>query len=316
MTDVFISYAREDQPVARMVATEVIRLGYQVWWDEDLPAHVRYGDVIAERITGAKAVIVLWSRHSVASEWVRAEADRGREARKLVQTALDPTPPPMPFNQIQVASLAGWQGQPDHPGWRRVMDSLAALAPVYGVPPPRAPGVPPGAPPPLAAAAPARGMNMTTIGVLLAALVLLVAFGIGMMMVPNPAPERPARQARRAAPPAAPPPPQAREPDGPIDFSSLVPPSRPAGRSGAPAEMLPDSSVRLLSPAELAGLSLAQLRLARNEIFARRGRIFQDPNLTRHFSRYPWYRPVAFEVQLGELEAANVRLIQAAENSR
>ena len=138
MTDVFISYAREDQPSARMLATEVIRLGYTVWWDEELPAHVRYGDVIAERIGTAKAVIVIWSRHSVGSEWVRAEADRGREARKLVQTALDPTPPPMPFNQFQVASLADWQGQPDHSGWRRVIDSLAALVPNRFAPPPKA----------------------------------------------------------------------------------------------------------------------------------------------------------------------------------
>lgn len=153
---------------------------------------------------------------------------------------------------------------------------------------------------------------MTTIGVLLIALVLLVAFAIGMMIVPNPAPEPPARQARRGAPPPS----QAREPETPIDFSSLLPPSLPGQRSGPPPQMLPYSSTRLLSPGDLSRLSLAQLRLARNEIFARRGRIFQDPNLTPHFSRYPWYRPVAYEVELSALEAANVRLIQEAENSR
>ena len=162
-------------------------------------------------------------------------------------------------------------------------------------------------------------MNLTTIGVLLIALVLLIAFAIGMMMVPDrSAPERPARQARRAQPPPAPTPPsQTREADEPIDFSALVPPpSRSGPQSASPAQVLPDSSVRPLGPGDLAGLSPAQLRLARNEIYARRGRIFQDPNLARHFARYPWYRPVAHEVELGPVEAANVRLIQEAENGR
>ena len=131
MADIFISYARADQDMARRLADAVRALGYSVWWDQDLPPHLSYGDVITREIGSAAATIVIWSRAAAASEWVRAEADLARNARKLVQTAIDDTDPPLPFNQIQFASLAGWQGEgadPEHPGWRKVRDSLAALS--------------------------------------------------------------------------------------------------------------------------------------------------------------------------------------------
>lgn len=130
MADIFISYAREDQEVASRLADAVRGLDYSVWWDQDLPPHLSYGDVITREIAGAAATIVIWSRAAAASEWVRAEADLARNARKLVQTAIDDTIPPLPFNQIQFASLAGWggEGDPDHPGWRKVRFSLAELS--------------------------------------------------------------------------------------------------------------------------------------------------------------------------------------------
>ena len=100
-------------------------LGYGVWRDDALPAHRAYADVIEERLTAARAVVVLWSADAVASEWVRSEANRAREERKLVQLSLDDTPLPMPFDQTQCADLAGWSGDPDASGWRTVVASIA-----------------------------------------------------------------------------------------------------------------------------------------------------------------------------------------------
>jgi hypothetical protein len=68
-----------------------------------------------------------------------------------------------------------------------------------------------------------------------------------------------------------------------------------------------------LTPAMLRGLSAEQLRLARNEIYARRGRFFRDPALTAHFSRFAWYRPYTWEVPLNAVEQANVSLIASLE---
>ncbi|HET7574996.1 MAG TPA: TIR domain-containing protein [Sphingomicrobium sp.] len=128
MADVFVSYARADEPVAERVADSLRADGYRVWRDDQLPAHRTYGDVIEERLKSAQAVIVLWSAEAAKSQWVRAEADAARSAGTLVQAALDGTIPPMPFNQIQCANLKGWDGEGEAPGWLKLKSSVAALA--------------------------------------------------------------------------------------------------------------------------------------------------------------------------------------------
>ena len=127
MSDVFISYARPDELHADRVAEALRSYGYDVWRDEDLPAHLAYADVIQDKLTNAVAVVVLWSVHAVKSQWVRAEADAARMAGTLVQSSLDGTMPPIPFNQIQCADLNAWDGQADAPGWRKLAASVAAL---------------------------------------------------------------------------------------------------------------------------------------------------------------------------------------------
>ena len=74
-----------------------------------------------------------------------------------------------------------------------------------------------------------------------------------------------------------------------------------------------DSDVRYLTHAELQSLSAERLHLARNEIFARRGRYFKDDALRAYFSRFSWYRPRAWYVPLSQVEVANVELIQSIE---
>jgi len=125
---VFISYARSDEPIASVIADHLREGGFDVWRDDELPAHRAYADVIEERIKGAAAVVVLWSAEAAKSQWVRAEADTARTALTLIQASLDGTIPPMPFNQIQCADLNGWNRKSDATGWRKVLASVAELA--------------------------------------------------------------------------------------------------------------------------------------------------------------------------------------------
>jgi adenylate cyclase len=128
MADVFVSYARVDEPQAERV-TEALRAdGYHAWRDDELPAHRAYAEVIEERLKSAKAVVVLWSAEAAKSQWVRAEADAARELGTLIQATLDGGIPPMPFNQIQCAALNDWDGDPNAPGWRKLVASVEALA--------------------------------------------------------------------------------------------------------------------------------------------------------------------------------------------
>jgi adenylate cyclase len=130
MPGVFVSYCRPSAQVAEQAATALSSIGYDVWRDDQLPAHRAYGDVIEEKLRSAGAVIVLWSSDACQSQWVRAEADYARQAGTLVQASLDGTIPPLPFNQIQCADLSGWDGSDQAPGWRKVAQSVAALAPI------------------------------------------------------------------------------------------------------------------------------------------------------------------------------------------
>jgi adenylate cyclase len=127
MTDIFISYARATEPEAKRVAEALTGLGYGVWRDDQLAAHEAYGDVIEQRLRAAKAVVVLWSAEAVKSQWVRSEADRARAANKLVQLNVDGVSLPMPFDQIHCASLKGWRGDPDAPGWRQALAGVMKL---------------------------------------------------------------------------------------------------------------------------------------------------------------------------------------------
>lgn len=127
MVDVFISYSRTNKDKVSQIARAIEQAGYAVWWDAELPPHQSYGDVITAKIQMAKAAVVVWSAEAAASEWVRAEADVARNQKKLVQTALGDITPPLPFNQIQYANLGDWNGEQDHPEWRKVKASLADL---------------------------------------------------------------------------------------------------------------------------------------------------------------------------------------------
>ena|GEM_PF-1239988 len=48
---------------------------------------------------------------------------------------------------------------------------------------------------------------------------------------------------------------------------------------------------KILTASDLAGLSTVQLRILRNTVFARYGRVFQSPELQAYFQSRPWYRP-------------------------
>jgi adenylate cyclase len=128
MSRVFISYVRSDEVAAIEVATAIESRGYEVWRDDQLPAHRDYSEVIEERLRKARAVVVLWSAGAAKSQWVRAEAEVARTAGTLVQARLDETIPPLPFNQIQCADLTDWRAGADSPGWRKLAASVEALA--------------------------------------------------------------------------------------------------------------------------------------------------------------------------------------------
>jgi len=101
-------------------------------------------------------------------------------------------------------------------------------------------------------------------------------------------------------------------PAAPRDVPQLPSPP-PAVAATSRDFIFPDSDRIRLTREMLRTLSPTQLRIARNEIYARRGRFFRDPALAEHFRRFGWYRPYAWDVPLNAVEQANVALIASVE---
>ena len=79
-----------------------------------------------------------------------------------------------------------------------------------------------------------------------------------------------------------------------------------------------DSDVRYLEDEELENLSAEELSFARNEIYARYGRIFQSKDLSDYFSSMTWYYPIIpadefTEDRLNSIEKANIEKIKKYE---
>ena len=108
MADVFLSYAKEDRARARRVANVLASCGWSVFWDHTIAPGEDWRAVIQSELDRAGAVVVLWSRSSIASTWVHEEAERGRT--RLVSVLIDDVVLPIGFSRLQGVDLIGWQG--------------------------------------------------------------------------------------------------------------------------------------------------------------------------------------------------------------
>lgn len=84
------------------------------------------------------------------------------------------------------------------------------------------------------------------------------------------------------------------------------------------ADFFPDSNSRYLNSGDLKDRSITELLLIRNEIFARHGYAFTDPELSEHFLSKNWYTPTVpasqfSESDLNDYEVKNVALIKIYE---
>ena len=122
----FLSYARADEPFARKLATALEQAGFTIWWDAMIEGGAAFGRSIAEALERADAVLVLWSKTSIDSDWVKDEAAQGRDRHRLIPLAIDGTPPPLGFRQYQTIDLSHWNGRRTAPQFASLERAVAA----------------------------------------------------------------------------------------------------------------------------------------------------------------------------------------------
>jgi hypothetical protein len=124
MADIFISYKREDRPIAERLADVLKQLGFDVWWDLELLAGDQYRQVIREVIDHCSVAIVLWSAQSVESDFVVDEASHAKTKGKLCPARIDQVELPFGFGQTHTDDLIGWDGELNHPGFKGLVGAI------------------------------------------------------------------------------------------------------------------------------------------------------------------------------------------------
>ena len=125
MSDIFISYAAEDRSRVHPLSDALAGHGWSVWWDRQIPTGSTFHQVIARELDEARCVVVVWSRHSISSGWVREEADEGRKRGVLIPVLIDEVRPPLGFGLIQAASLIDWDGDPRADAFEKLAADVA-----------------------------------------------------------------------------------------------------------------------------------------------------------------------------------------------
>lgn len=121
---IFISYAHGDHPVAKALAEALTAHGFSVWWDHDIAVGKEWSDAIDRELRTADAVIVIWSRNSLASQWVIEEAQEGARRGVLFPIITQDARPPLGFRTYQAIDFSEWEGDPQAEEFQRLIDAI------------------------------------------------------------------------------------------------------------------------------------------------------------------------------------------------
>jgi hypothetical protein len=135
MTDIFFSYSSKDRERVRPVRDALAAQGFDVFWDQQVPAGVDWDTWIRQHLQRARCAVVFWSANSVASDNVRHEATVAKTQGKLVPVLIEELRPdqfPMGLYSVQGANLSAWSGESTNPEWQKLQAEVEAkLTPLW-----------------------------------------------------------------------------------------------------------------------------------------------------------------------------------------
>jgi TolB-like protein/Tfp pilus assembly protein PilF len=141
MTDVFVSYKKQDRARVKLLVDALTADGLAVWWDVAIEGGATWRQQIQHNLDAAKCVIVMWSTASVgpAGHFVHDEAARANRHGVFLPVAIDAVEPPLGFGQHQVLPLIGWTGNRADMRYQDVLAAVTAKIKGGPAPIPKAP---------------------------------------------------------------------------------------------------------------------------------------------------------------------------------
>ncbi|CAM3220249.1 TIR domain-containing protein [Sphingomonas antarctica] len=126
MARIFISYARADREQVAPIADALAKAGHDVWWDTLIDGGTAFAKEIETQLASADAVVAVWSKTSIESDWVRDEAAAARGRKCLVPVSLDGSEAPLGFRQYHTIGLSKWRGRADAPEMDALLRGIAS----------------------------------------------------------------------------------------------------------------------------------------------------------------------------------------------
>ena len=122
MPDIFISYAEEDRSRVQKIVAQLQARGWSVWWDRELELGKDWRSEIEAALECVSCVLVVWSRNSIGSKWVKAEAVEGEKRGILVPVLIDRSEPPFGFRGLQTEKWTSSRTVP-----KKVIEQIGTL---------------------------------------------------------------------------------------------------------------------------------------------------------------------------------------------
>jgi formylglycine-generating enzyme required for sulfatase activity len=129
MADIFLSYAREDEPRARALAGALGSRGWSIFWDRRIPKGRDFREHLQQQLDSAGCIVVLWSRASIKSGFVIDEATEGFKNQRLVPALIEAVSQPLGFRGIEAADLTEWPNDASRDEFEELVSSIGQIVP-------------------------------------------------------------------------------------------------------------------------------------------------------------------------------------------
>ena len=126
VADIFVSYSRTDKARVAPLVAALEAQGWSVWWDPEITPGDEFDALIGAELEAARAVVVVWTRVSVDSRWVKGEARDAADRGVLVPVRFENARLPIDVRAIHTTELDDWGGKRESASFKALCAALEA----------------------------------------------------------------------------------------------------------------------------------------------------------------------------------------------